>query len=146
MSRRYPAPIMERILAKVELTESGCWQWTGRLNDGYGQIGYRHRAAATHRVVYEELVGPVPVGLQIDHLCRNRACCRPEHLEPVTQRENLLRGQTIAAQNASRTHCPQDHPYAGENLFINNRGARVCRACMRAQRAAWRARKKASAA
>lgn len=85
-----------------------------------------------HVATYEEWVGPVASGLTIDHLCRVRDCCNPEHLEPVTHRENLLRGDTVSARNVAKTHCPQGHPYSGENLILRhypNRVGRVCRAC-----------------
>lgn len=82
-------------MARVRVTSSGCWEWPGNQRGGYGRIetkvaGKRRRPAA-HRVFYEEFVGPIPDGLSIDHLCRNRACVNPDHLEPVSMRENLLR-------------------------------------------------------
>lgn len=84
-----------------------------------------------HRVVYEELVGPIPDGLMLDHLCRVRHCVNPEHLEPVTNRENVLRGEGHSAKAARATHCLKGHPYAGENLRILSNGWRRCRACHR---------------
>ncbi|MFE4420475.1 HNH endonuclease signature motif containing protein [Streptomyces sp. NPDC056817] len=90
-----------------------------------------------HRVAYEALVTEIPDGLQLDHLCRNRACANPWHLEPVTNRVNAKRGQAgpvLASKNLGKTHCPQGHPYSGDNLRIGSRGWRYCRACKRDQR------------
>ena len=133
-----------RILAKVDRTE-GCWQWLAARNAyGYGVIGIpgTHRTQLVHRLAYETWVGPIPDGLDLDHLCRNRACVRPEHLEPVTRRTNLLRGEGITARNAAKTHCPQRHPYSGRNLIIRS-GRRRCRTCDLARKAADRRRKAA---
>jgi len=109
------------------------WLWTGSLNpNGYGVFhypDYRH-AVSVARFAYEFLVGPIPRGLVIDHLCRTPACVNPTHLEVVTQRENLLRGVGWNATNAAKTHCPKGHPYAGDNLFYRD-GGRRCRECSR---------------
>lgn len=129
-----PSP-EQRFWKKVNKTE-GCWLWTGsRDRDGYGQFWHQKKMLAAHRWSYEMLVGPIPFGLQIDHLCRTPGCVNPNHLEPVTQRENLLRGNTIQARNAAKTHCPHGHPLAGDNLRLS-RGQRLCRECIRQRRQA----------
>jgi hypothetical protein len=113
-----------------------CWIWTGAIR-GSGYAGF-HRGDGRHTVGahifgYETAHGPVPKGLVLDHLCRVPSCVRPAHLEPVTSRINALRGETIVAANAAKTHCPQGHPYDAENTRWYQ-GRRYCRACKRASR------------
>ena len=114
---------------------SACRVWEGRLNrDGYGRIGNR----AAHRVIYEETVGPVPPGMELDHLCRVRACVNPEHLEPVTHKENMARSEP-----AQRTHCPKGHEYTAENTYLQPRTGtlmRSCKECRRATNRRWQER------
>lgn len=126
----------DRVRSKVAYDPDGCWLWVGAVRDtGYGQIGIRlarrqYANKLAHRYVYELLVGPIPDGLQIDHLCRVITCVRPDHLEPVTQRENIARGESACAWNARKTHCKRGHPFAGPNLILVNDGRwRVCRTC-----------------
>jgi hypothetical protein len=122
----------ERLLCRLMLDPSGCLVWTGCLNDsGYGLIRTRGRNLRVHRVMWEMFEGPIPDELQIDHLCRNRACANVTHLEPVTQRENLLRGETVTARLAAVTHCPQGHEYTPENTYRTSKGTRGCRECGR---------------
>ena len=119
----------------------GCMLWTGAVSaQGYG----RFCRSWAHRLVYEAVVGPVPEGLQLDHLCRNRLCVNPEHLEPVTNRVNTLRGEGPTALNAKKTHCHKGHPFAGANLIILPDGSRRCRACKNEREVRRRAAAKAS--
>jgi hypothetical protein len=115
--------------------ETGCWNWiSSRGRHGYGvwRLG-RGVGQAAHRAVYERLVGPIPVGLVLDHLCRNPSCVNPEHVESVTQRENVMRGIGLTAQNAAKTHCPKGHEYSPENTGGGQGRSRHCKACNRDQ-------------
>lgn len=110
----------------------GCWPWTGYCNgDGYGifnpQRGVKYRA---HRFAYELFVGMIPEGLTVDHLCKNRRCCNPLHMELVTRGENALRGEGPCAMNARKTHCMHGHEFTPQNTRIKPEG-RECRACDR---------------
>lgn len=127
-----PRTFTERMWAKFQRDENGCWLWTGCIMaTGYGQVNLGGRSAGlsvAHRAMYELIVGPVPPGLDLDHLCRVRHCVNPSHLEPVTRRVNLLRGETVTAANAAKTHCPQGHAYDEANT-IRYEGKRQCRIC-----------------
>lgn len=131
-----------RFASKVEVDASGCWLWQAGLNrNGYGRymLSGSNRDVVAHRYAYEVATGnPIPDGLVMDHLCRVRHCVNPEHVEPVTQRENLLRGQTRTARQVAATECPAGHPYAGDNLYVNPSGDRLCRECHRRRVAAAR--------
>lgn len=123
---RTPKPWMNR-LAGYFTVGDGCWVWnSSRDVHGYGRFWRDGHGMPAHRVLFELMVGPVPDGLELDHLCRNKACVRPDHLEPVTHQENTRRAY------AQRTHCPQGHPYDEQNTYIQpSRGTRVCRICQR---------------
>ncbi len=152
---RIGAPLRERIGGSVLVQDQGYktprWVWQKSLNPkGYGRIrigGRGGRDHQVHRVAYEQFVGPIPHGLQIDHLCRVRSCCNPTHLEPVTVRENGRRGTAgtnLALWQAAKTHCPRDHPYSGQNLYVDRTGRRHCRTCRHQIDLDRRARQKAA--
>jgi hypothetical protein len=131
----FPAKLRDRF----KVAESGCWEWQGDRNHaGYGKVvtvwKYKDRKQKTkiaHRLVYEALVGPIPAGLVIDHLCRNTRCVNPSHLEPVTNKENILRGVSFSAKNARKDTCPWGHPMTEDNVYCPPKHPthRTCRAC-----------------
>lgn len=125
---------MSRFWAKVVIDPSGCLLWAAAASGrGYGRFGHGGRQVQAHRFAYTALVGPIGDGLVMDHLCRNRACVRPDHLEPVTNRENLLRGEGPSAVAAARTHCVHGHPFDEANTWLDKKGKRRCRSCDHAQ-------------
>lgn len=126
-----------------DVTPDGCWVWNKGLNDaGYGLTSNgKGKNKRAHVASYELVRGPVPAGLVLDHLCRNRACINPEHLEPVTRRENTLRGVGASAQNARKSHCPRGHAYDEGNTVLRRRGGRECRTCINLTARERRARK-----
>jgi hypothetical protein len=117
----------QRFWEKVEKSD-GCWIWTGASMRAYGKFWDGLRVIPAHRWAYEELVGEIPAGLTLDHLCRVQKCVRPDHLEPVTMGENLRRALPY---RPPKTHCPYGHPYSGENLQRWSNGAARCRECER---------------
>jgi len=120
---------IERFWEKVEKTNS-CWNWTAsKFKNGYGQFRLGGTMVLAHRFSYELSIEKITKGLEIDHLCRNRKCVNPEHLELVNHHMNLLRGNTIARFNAEKTHCPQGHAYTKENIYVESNGSRHCRTC-----------------
>lgn len=137
----------ERFLPKVEKTAT-CWLWTGSLfRSGYGAFRYGGQMRVAHRFAYGLLVGPVPEGLQLDHLCRVRRCVNPAHLEPVSQQVNMARGIGATAINASKDRCVNGHKFTPENTYavpatkaVPN-GGRACRTCKRANDRAYKRRK-----
>lgn len=129
----------DRMLARIAKDPaSGCWNWLGTtVRETYGVInegGRKGGLVYTHRLAYERLVGPIPAGLDLDHLCRNKRCCNPAHLEPVTRSENTKRG--LAPEKTrkiwgDKTHCVNGHPFDAENTRHRPSGGRTCRACAR---------------
>lgn len=106
-----------------------CWVWTASTTrEGYGKFCINKQTLLAHRWIYEFMRVEIPDGLKLDHLCGVRACVNPWHLEPVTQRVNLLRSNNFIARNAAKTHCPQGHPYDEANTYVH-RGRRNCRIC-----------------
>lgn len=124
-----PRPLAARLWQRVMKTDT-CWLWTGATGPtGYGVTYNNGKNQYVHRAVYELLVGPIPDGLQIDHLCRVRNCVNPDHLEPVTPQENTRRGDAWKWR-LRRTHCRRGHEYSAENTVMRQ-GGRWCRACSR---------------
>lgn len=141
--------LRDRLLLQALVDDDGCWLWTGALlRNGYARLrtemadGGKSRLA--HRASYEEFVGPIPEGLTIDHLCRVRHCVNPAHLEAVTHRENIMRGETRAAENAAKTVCIHGHEFTFANTYVSPDGKRACRTCQRDRRARY-LRKRAAA-
>jgi hypothetical protein len=125
------------VFAVVNGSLSECWIWIGCKNEnGYGQLTVKRKHQKAHRWIYEQINGPIAKGLELDHLCRNTSCIRPDHLEPVTRSENIKRGSlknVLRARAEQITHCPRGHEYTKENTFRRSRGSRECRTCMRAR-------------
>ena len=135
--------LVEAFWDRVEkMDPAGCWFWLGYMTrQGYGTFYPRGGLATAHRFAYELVKGAVPQGYVLDHLCRNRSCVNPEHLDPVTQKENVDRG----LHGVLTTHCPKGHPYAGENLALKKDGrGRRCRTCRREQGRIQRERRRAA--
>lgn len=119
-------------------TPKGCWLWLGQRGDGYGLMPDSGRRRVAHLWLYERVHGPVTGGQQLDHLCRNRACVNPGHLEQVPPVVNYRRGESPWAKNGRKTHCPRGHEYTAENIY-RERGSRRCLTCKRERdRLRWR--------
>jgi hypothetical protein len=141
MKRHYTKhgmPVKQRIKESVNVDSNGCWIWLKfKIWNGYGQMGINKRVKLAHRVSYEAHVGPIPEGLQIDHLCRVRACVNPDHLEAVTQIENVRRGDA-GKYKTKKLHCRRGHEFNEENTLVHG-GNRRCGLCHKL----WKISKKA---
>lgn len=142
--------VQQRFWSKVDKT-GDCWQWTaGCTPSGYGRVRIEQRDYQAHRVAYEWLIGPIGVGLQIDHLCRNRRCVNPAHMEPVTCAENLRRKDAALGLGRAKRECKRGHPFTPENTYVqvNSRGyvMRSCKTCRAMLQRLWQAKQKAGVA
>ena len=145
----FGAPVLpERFWLKVRRAAGDCWMWTASTNSGYGQFGMWKEGRVVlraHRVAFKAAGGVMVPGMTLDHLCRNRACCNPMHLEQVSRAENVMRGIGPAAMNARKTHCKNGHPFNDENtshiVAASGNPGRDCRVCHRdRERARYRRR------
>jgi hypothetical protein len=138
-------PLAERFWPKVNRRgDDECWPWGGSIDGhGYGRIMVRYKPLKAHRIAYELVVGKIPAGTELDHLCRNRSCVNPSHLEAVPHRQNVMRGLSPTAANAMKTECKHGHPFDLFNTYYEeSNGQRHCRECDRirhqlARRAKW---------
>ena len=129
MGRLLPVPAHDRFWMKVQKTDT-CWLWTAACNQGgYGRFLCDGKLVQAHRWAYEQVKGPIPEGLDLDHLCRVRNCVNPNHLEPVTRRQNLMRGEHTYAKLHRAGHCKRGHPFNKQNTYICKQGKRHCRIC-----------------
>ncbi|CCA55433.1 MULTISPECIES: HNH endonuclease signature motif containing protein [Streptomyces] len=132
---------LERFEEQVGKSPNGHWVWAGVLSNGYGNFWDGIRKVPAHRWAYEYWVGPIPAGMQIDHLCRIRQCVNPEHLEPVTPRENVLRSDSPPGLSYRTGRCKHGHEMTPENTSFNKAGSRQCKACRRASFKRYREKK-----
>jgi hypothetical protein len=139
----------ERFWSKVRPAgHDACWEWTASLSagpsGGYAQYKHEGRVTRGHRLTFQYFIGEIPDGLVLDHLCRNRACVNPYHLEPVTRRENTIRGETLAAQQLKQTHCLNGHELSPDNIYSTRPTRRSCKTCARnSARAAYKLKRSA---
>jgi len=127
-------PWEDRFWEKVQ-RGAGCWEWQSTLVCGYGVFKHRvdgeWKSVKAHRLAYELTKGSIPAGLTLDHLCRNTKCVNPDHLEPVTCVDNVMRGNALPAVNARKTECKRGHALSGDNVYVAKTGYRTCKVCAR---------------
>lgn len=117
--------------ARVRLNANGCWEWVGVVSRGYGFFHRKGIRRVAHRWLYQRIIRTLADEETLDHLCRNRRCVNPDHLEPVSSVENVMRGESPWAKRARQTHCHRGHEFTFANTYISSRGTRICRACGR---------------
>jgi hypothetical protein len=138
--KRKTIPAFDRFIRKLRRCDNGCWKWCGHVNKqlGYGFFMVKRPAPVlAHRFSFEAFRYPIPTGMTIDHLCRNRWCVNPFHLQVVTIRENILRGTGQSARNAVKTHCKFGHEFTKQNTYLTGTGGRQCRICRRLRFILW---------
>jgi hypothetical protein len=130
---------LARFIEKYRVNhDTGCWEWChAKQGGGYGLFWLEGKYVLAHRASYAFFIGPIADGLTIDHLCKSPGCVNPSHLEAVNMATNFWRGNSFASLNKRKTHCPQGHPYAGDNLVVTKEGSRQCRTCTRQRTRAW---------
>ena len=124
--------IMRRFNQGYIIAKNGCWDWQGYVDKtGYAGFLVNHKRLLVHRFSYEIFNGHIPNGITVDHICKNRKCVNPWHLDLTTRFENVQRGANKIAQNAGKLNCPQGHSYSGENLYVTKKGFRQCKTCQK---------------
>lgn len=147
--KNVPLEFERAFLKRVQILPTGCWKWTGSCHpdNEYGRFWISaHASRQAHRLGFLWSGRDVPDDLVLDHLCRNRWCVNPDHLEPVTLVENVMRGESIWAQNARKTHCLRGHEFTAENTWISKNNERHCRECSRIRKREARARRRLAGA
>lgn len=149
MTRKKRQDVLTRAMSHANINgpvhpilKTPCWIWLTGKSKGYGRMKVAGEMKGAHVVVYEMTRGPVPAGLYLDHLCRNRCCVNPDHLEPVTNAENVLRGEGPTAVNKRKTACKKGHPLDKANTYIRPDGNRTCKKCNLRSVAAYKNRKR----
>lgn len=143
---RRSTSVKDRILGNIRVDENGCWRWQRYKHvAGYGWMWVGNgKCDFVHRAAYQIWKGPIPDGLVIDHLCRVRDCCNPDHLEVVTYSENTMRGDTVPVRRKNATHCDRNHRYTPETTHISASGNRRCKICRRASQKIYYRRRRAA--
>lgn len=131
-------PAIERFLEKINISSSGCWEWTGCITGrGYGQLKINGKMILIHRYIYEYYYGQICPDLVIHHECENKKCCNINHLKQISNKENILAGTAQSAINARKTHCKRGHEFTTRNTYLHTQG-RSCRICRRENKRKYR--------